>query len=107
MAYSGKEEMRSCAFVATVADVATAVLRARRGRVPELISVAKTAKITVALQVAALSEQKALAVSRGMCSDCQEFFKKLAYYKEHAIAVADPDFIMVFKPDRTVVMIPH
>jgi hypothetical protein len=54
-------------------------------------------------QLAALGETDALAVSRVMCGDCQEFFQKFAFYKKRSIVVLDPETIRVFRADGSVV----
>jgi hypothetical protein len=44
-----------------------------------------------------------IGVSREMCMDCQNFFQRLANYKNKAIVVADPTGIRIFYPDGTYV----
>jgi hypothetical protein len=55
-----------------------------------------------------LLSSKPIGVSRAMCSDCIEYFKKLAKYTGTEKVVADPDMTRIFMTDGiTIIEIPH
>jgi hypothetical protein len=58
-------------------------------------------------QLAATRGSTPIAVSREMCDDCIEFFKKLAQYRKECQVVADPRWVRVFRSDGYIVEIPR
>jgi hypothetical protein len=48
-----------------------------------------------------------IAVSKIMCADCQEYFRRLAIYSGDEYTVLDPKALRVFNPDGTVSFTPR
>lgn len=54
-----------------------------------------------------LAPNEPIAVSRPMCTDCQNYFQALARAIGRFQVVADPDYVRIFPPDGSIDVIPR